>query len=93
MSPAAAPVLLQVARGHGPFRIRALRGYLRIARQLQLTPEQRLEMCEAALDIAQRDQERELIREIARRVRNRAEDEAIMARAQRLIAATQPTDS
>jgi HEAT repeat protein len=91
MSPAAAPVLLQVARGNGPFRIRALRGYLRIARQLQLTPEERLEMCEAALDIADREQERDLIREIATRVRRRAEDEGVTARAQRVMEAARPT--
>ena len=60
MTPDAAPVLLKLAqpKADGKYRIRALRGYLRIARQMKLAPLQRAEMCAAALATAARDDER-----------------------------------
>ena len=42
-------------------RIRTLRGYIRIAQQMPLPPEQKLEMCEEAFRAAQRDEERRLV--------------------------------
>ena len=63
MTPDAAPVLLKLAqpKADGKYGIRALRGYLRIARQMKLTDAERAEMCEAALQVATRDAERSLI--------------------------------
>jgi len=65
MSPAAAPVLLDLARsGPEKFRIRCLRGYLRIARQLDVPTEERIAMCREALSVAGRDQEKALALEV-----------------------------
>ena len=66
----ASPVLLEVARTdrESRYRIRALRGYLRIARQLQLPPETRLEMFDTAMELAQRDNERQLALNILSRI-------------------------
>jgi HEAT repeat protein len=63
MSADAAPELLKLAKtlGNDQFRIRALRGYIRIARQMSLPAEQKLEMCKTAFGAAQRDEERRLI--------------------------------
>jgi HEAT repeat protein len=63
MSADAAPELLKLARTlrNDQFRIRALRGYIRIARQMSLPAEQKLAMCEAAFGAVQRDEERRLI--------------------------------
>ena len=47
--------------------IRALRGYLRIARQFQLSNEERVEMCRKALEVAARDAERELVLQVLER--------------------------
>lgn len=62
MSVDAAPVLLELAKSGNPkFRVRALRGYIRIPRQLNATPEQKLVMSNNALETATRDQERILV--------------------------------
>lgn len=63
MSVDAAPELLKLAKtlGNDKFKIRALRGYIRLARQLNLPTEQKLAMCEAAFATAQRDEERRLV--------------------------------
>jgi len=63
MSADAAPELLKLARTlrNDKFRTRALRGYIRLARQLSLPTEQKLAMSEAAFGAAQRDEERRLI--------------------------------
>ena len=57
----AAPVLLKIAESAAPekYRVRALRGYLRIARQFAI-PADRTLMCAAALQAAVRDDERRL---------------------------------
>ncbi len=65
----AAPVLLDLATT-GPndkLRTRALRGYLRIARQFVLPPEQKLEMCRQAFAAAQQNAERKLVLEVLQR--------------------------
>ncbi|MCA9235835.1 MAG: hypothetical protein KDA44_10210, partial [Planctomycetales bacterium] len=54
----AAPVLLNLANSNHPFSARALRGYLRIARQLNVGEEERIAMCRRALEIANRDDAR-----------------------------------
>jgi HEAT repeat protein len=66
----AASVLLEIARSdpENRYQIRALRGYLRIARQLQLPPETRLEMFHTAMEVAGRDNERRLALDILSRI-------------------------
>ena len=62
MTADAAGVLLELAKSpDSKFRIRALRGYIRIPRQLALSPDQRLAMCREALAVADRLDEKKLI--------------------------------
>jgi len=70
MTADAAPKLFDLAKTltDEKYRIRALRGYVRIARQLKMTPEERLEVCRNALAIAERDEERRLALEALGRV-------------------------
>jgi HEAT repeat protein len=59
----AAPVLLAIAKDSSPenkYRTRALRGYLRIARQMKMPDAERLKMCRQGLALAERDEERAL---------------------------------
>jgi hypothetical protein len=49
------------------FQVRALRGYLRIARQFDLPPEERIAMCEKAFAAARRPQEQQLVLETIER--------------------------
>ena len=69
MTTDAAPVLLNLAQdsGENKYKIRALRGYIRIARQFNFPAEQRAEMCRAALEAAQRDNERNLVLQVLAR--------------------------
>jgi HEAT repeat protein len=60
MTADAAPQLYTIASADHPFKTRALRGYLRIARQLDIPDAQRLDMCRKALAIAERSAERSL---------------------------------
>jgi hypothetical protein len=55
-----APVLLDLSTElpAGKYRVRALRGYLRVARQFRIPRSERLAICEKALEIADRDEER-----------------------------------
>lgn len=66
----AAPVLLEIAKTdpENRYQIRALRGYLRIARQLQLPTEKRLEMFHTAMEVARRDEERRLALDVLSRI-------------------------
>jgi HEAT repeat protein len=70
MTTDAAPLLLDLAKtlASGKYRIRALRGYLRIARQLNMTPEERLEVCRNALAMAERKEEQGLALETLARI-------------------------
>ena len=63
MSADAAPVLLDLAKNlpDGKFKVRAMRGYIRVFRQLKLPPQQVLVMCSSAMQVARRDDERKLI--------------------------------
>jgi len=63
MSADAAPELLKLAKTlrNDKLRIRALRGYIRIVRQMNLPADEKLAMCEAAFGAAQRDEERRLV--------------------------------
>lgn len=70
MSVDAAPVLLDLAKNapDTKYEIRALRGYIRLARQFATMPEkQRAEMCRSALATAKRDDEKKLVLEVLKR--------------------------
>lgn len=68
MSADAAPVLLELAAsGSEKYRVRALRGYLRIARQLDVPLADRMAMCREAVKLIQRDEEKKLVLEVLRR--------------------------
>ena len=71
MSADAAPVLLALAQepGSDTLQVRALRGYLRIARQFAAGDAQRLAMYREGLAAARRDDERRLAVEVLLRVR------------------------
>ena len=70
MSADAGPVLLDLAKDpKSRYRVRALRGYLRLPRQfgLQMADRQRVEMCRNAWEAAERDAERELVLQVIER--------------------------
>lgn len=66
MTADAAPVLLSLATAEpgGKFKTRALRGYIRIARQFVLPDAERAEMCRKVLAAAQEDADRKAVLEI-----------------------------
>ena len=66
----AAPVLLKVAQegSSEKFRIRALRGYIRIVRQFDVPDDQRVAMCRDAMRLATRKDEQRLVLEALGRV-------------------------
>jgi len=66
----AAPVLLDLAKSGGNYQTRALRGYIRIARQFTMSEPQRVEMCKSALDAARQPAERKLVLEVLQRYPN-----------------------
>jgi hypothetical protein len=49
------------------YKIRALRGYIRIARQLGMSTGERIAMGRTAMDVAERDDERKLVFDVLRR--------------------------
>lgn len=70
MTPDAAPILLDLAcsASSDKLRTRALRGYIRIARQLELPLAERLQMAHAAIREASRDEERLLAVDLLKRL-------------------------
>lgn len=64
-----APPLLDLAQSleNRKYKIRALRGYIRVARQLNMTPDERLEVCRNTLASAERNDEKKLVFEVLRR--------------------------
>jgi HEAT repeat protein len=66
LSADAAPELLDLAQTLDDDRLktRALRGYIRVIRQLGLPAEERISMCREALRVAKRDEERKLLMEV-----------------------------
>jgi hypothetical protein len=66
MTADAAPVLLELATAEpaGRFKTRALRGYIRIARQFVLPDDERAAMCRRALAAAGEDADRKAVLEI-----------------------------
>jgi HEAT repeat protein len=62
LTPDVGPVLLELAKnGNEKYRIRCLRGYIRVIRQFGLKPNQRLQMSKQAFATATRDEERKLV--------------------------------
>jgi HEAT repeat protein len=66
----AAPMLLEIAKTDGDpkYQVRALRGYIRIARQLKLPAETKLGMFQSAMQVAKRNEEKQLALEILTRI-------------------------
>jgi HEAT repeat protein len=66
----AGPVLLDVVKSvrEEKYKIRVLRGYIRIARQFKLPDDQRLDMCRQALEVCQRPDEKKLVLQVAGRI-------------------------
>ena len=62
----AAPVLLDLAKtaAEEKYKIRAMRGYIRLVRQFVLPDDQRAEMCRTAMETADRDAEKKLVLEV-----------------------------
>lgn len=68
MTEDAAPVLLDLAKAPGnQYQIRALRGYIRIARQFVLPEAQRAEMCQKAFAASRQPAEKKLVLDILKR--------------------------
>ncbi len=68
MTEDAAPILLDLAKAPGnQYQIRALRGYIRIARQFVLPEAQRAEMCQKAFDAARQPAEKKLVLDVLKR--------------------------
>lgn len=65
----AAPVLLDLAKSSASskYQVRALRGYIRLARQFQVPDRERAEMCQKALDAATRADEQKLVMAVLER--------------------------
>ena len=65
----AAPVLMDLAKSDidSKYKIRALRGFIRIVRQFDVPDKERVEMCRAAMKAAQRDDEKMLVLEVLER--------------------------
>ena len=65
----AAPAMHDLSKTltNGKYRTRALRGYIRIARQLNRTIDERMEVCRNALAITDRNDERTLVLDVLRR--------------------------
>ena len=62
----AAAVLLDLAKTspEDKYKIRALRGYIRLVRQFPMSDEDRVKMCRIAMETAQRDAEKKLVLEV-----------------------------
>lgn len=72
MSVDAAPVLLDLAKtaSNDKYQVRALRGYIRLARQFAMPDAQRAEMCQKALQASDRNDERKLVLAVLERYPN-----------------------
>ena len=62
----AAPVLLDLAKTspEAKYKIRALRGYIRLVRQFPMSDEDRAKMCRIAMETAERNAEKKLVLEV-----------------------------
>jgi HEAT repeat protein len=81
----AAPVLLEMARNLSAEKLktRALRGYIRLARQMDMPPDRRRAMCDEALRLAGRDEEKKLVQAVLARMpaKSQASAQAFQGRA------------
>jgi hypothetical protein len=70
----AGPSLLDLAKSAPgeKYQVRAMRGYIRLARQFVLPDDERAEMCQKALDAASRPAEQKLVLEVLQRYPNPA---------------------
>jgi len=66
MTTEAGPVLLDVAKSvrEEKYKIRALRGYVRLAKQIETNPEARVAMCQQVAPLCQRDDEKVLVLQV-----------------------------
>jgi len=66
MTPDAAPVLLELSKSFtdGKFQTRAIRGYIRVARQMALPDAERAELCRSALKVAKDPADQKTVLEI-----------------------------
>ena len=66
----AAPVLLDLAKSAPAekFQVRAMRGYIKAARQFQMSDAERIEMCKLATEACRRTPEKKLIVEVLKRI-------------------------
>ena len=71
LSADAVPAMLDLAKTlpEGKYQICALRGYVRIARQLNMTPAERIAVCRNTLAIAKRSDDKGLVFEVSGRTR------------------------
>jgi HEAT repeat protein len=67
MTADAAPVLLDLAKSGNKYQARALRGYIRIARQFVLPEPERIEMCQKALEACRQPAEKKLVLDVLKR--------------------------
>ncbi len=69
----AGPVLLELAKtaDDGRYQVRAVRGYIRLARQFTMPEEDRVTMCREAMQVAQRDVDKKLVLEVLERYPSR----------------------
>ncbi len=74
MTADAAPVLLDLAKTAPgeKYQVRALRGYIRIARQFVLPDQERAEMCRQAMEAASQTAEKKLVLDVLKRYPNPA---------------------
>jgi HEAT repeat protein len=64
-----APVLLDLSQSapSAKYQVRALRGYIRVARQFTLNDDERMEMCRKAFEAAKQPAEKKLVLEVLKR--------------------------
>ena len=81
LSPNAAPALLQIAQSEADerYQVRAVRGYIRIARQLEMSDKERLAMFDTALATAKRPADKEIALDILTRMTPAGQGRALKA--------------
>jgi hypothetical protein len=63
-----AAACLKLAKESQEYKIRGLRGYIRLARQFEMPEDRRLQMCQEMFDLADRDEDRTLIFDVFSRL-------------------------
>ncbi|MDO4586537.1 MAG: DUF1080 domain-containing protein [Planctomycetia bacterium] len=72
----AAPFLILIAEKHSlqKYRIRAVRGYLRLVRQMGATPDTKIQMADAIVPFVEREEEKRLLAELYSQIENERTD-------------------